>query len=286
MIRPAAYAAHEEFIAPARSYPELWRLIAGLCLATFAYFSLNQVFFQALYVLLAPSGGQLLNDLASGASPAAMYILLFSFIFMSIAAGLTVRLLHHRSFVTLLGPAHLLGRDFRRVSVAVLAVTGVVLVLPPWDMGGDYVPNMALSRWMVLLVPSLFFILLQVSAEEIVFRGYVQQQLAARFRSPLVWMVLPSVLFALGHYLPDTAGEKFLVEFLGSAGETAGYNLGIGIVNPGAQGTVLEVLEGNDITGFRVSERLLDLARINPVMTVENACAGFDNQAWHGGREE
>lgn len=211
MIRPAAYAAHEEFIAPARSYPELWRLIAGLYLATFAYFSLNQVFFQALYVLLAPSGGQLLNDLASGASPAAMYILLFSFIFMSIAAGLTVRLLHHRSFVTLLGPAHLLGRDFRRVSVAVLAVTGVVLVLPPWDMGGDYVPNMALSRWMVLLVPSLFFILLQVSAEEIVFRGYVQQQLAARFRSPLVWMVLPSVLFALGHYLPDTAGENALL---------------------------------------------------------------------------
>ncbi|MFC6636344.1 CPBP family intramembrane glutamic endopeptidase [Sulfitobacter sediminilitoris] len=59
--------------------------------------------------------------------------------------------------------------------------------------------------------PVTFFVLVQVSAEEIVFRGYVQQQLAARFKSPMIWMVLPSVLFALGHYLPDTAGENALI---------------------------------------------------------------------------
>jgi membrane protease YdiL (CAAX protease family) len=59
-----------------------------------------------------------------------------------------------------------------------------------------------------MLPLSLFVVLIQVSAEEIVFRGYVQQQLAARFKSPLIWMVLPSVLFAFGHYLPDTAGEN------------------------------------------------------------------------------
>jgi len=40
---------------------------------------------------------------------------------------------------------------------------------------------------------------------------YVQTALAARFSSPLVWMVLPAVIFALGHYLLDQAGENALV---------------------------------------------------------------------------
>jgi membrane protease YdiL (CAAX protease family) len=70
---------------------------------------------------------------------------------------------------------------------------------------------MPLGTWILLLAPSLIFVLIQTSAEEIVFRGYVQQQLAARFSSPLVWMVLPAVLFALGHYLPDTAGDNALM---------------------------------------------------------------------------
>jgi uncharacterized protein len=68
-----------------------------------------------------------------------------------------------------------------------------------------------LSRWLLLLPLSLLAVLVQVSAEEIVFRGYVQQQLAARFNSPLIWMVLPSALFALGHYLPAEAGENALM---------------------------------------------------------------------------
>ena len=78
-------------------------------------------------------------------------------------------------------------------------------------MGGDFVANLPLDQWLYLLPFSLIAVLVQVSAEEIVFRGYVQQQIAARFKSPLIWMVLPSVLFALGHYLPDSAGENALL---------------------------------------------------------------------------
>jgi len=87
----------------------------------------------------------------------------------------------------------------------------VTYLLPPWNLGAPYVPNLALGTWLMLLPFSLLGVLVQVSAEEIVFRGYVQQQLAARFNSPLVWMVLPAVIFALGHYLPDQAGENALV---------------------------------------------------------------------------
>ncbi len=211
MILAGSYAPHDSFVAPARAKSELWRFAAGLVLAVFAYVIFNQVFFQLLYGMFESGNPQLLADMAQGRSPLAMYLLLFSFAFMSLGVGLSARVIHNRSFLTLLGPREVLQRDFARVCVLGAIVFAVVFALPPWGMGSALVPNMALGTWLGLLVPSLFFIAIQTSAEEIVFRGYVQQQLAARFRSPLVWMVLPSTLFALGHYLPDMAGDNALL---------------------------------------------------------------------------
>lgn len=206
----SAYRAHDGFIAPARKHPGLWRFAAGLVLAVFAYVSLSQIFLQIIQGLAADNP-DVLNDIMAGTTPVAMYILLFSFVFMAAGVGISARLLQDRSFLSLLGPLTLLRRDFRLVSLAVLAILTLVVLLPPWDMGGDLISNLPFATWLFLLLPSLFFVLLQVSAEEIVFRGYVQQQLAARFRSPFIWMVLPSILFALGHYLPDIAGENALL---------------------------------------------------------------------------
>lgn len=57
---------------------------------------------------------------------------------------------------------------------------------------------------MPLALPAL---LIQTGAEELIFRGYLQSQLAARFRSPVIWMVLPSALFAVLHF-DSTAGAN------------------------------------------------------------------------------
>ena len=78
-------------------------------------------------------------------------------------------------------------------------------------MDEPFTRNLAFGTWLLLLPLSLLAVLVQVSAEEIVFRGYVQQQLAARFKSPLIWMVLPSILFAAGHYLPEMTGDNALL---------------------------------------------------------------------------
>ena len=55
---------------------------------------------------------------------------------------------------------------------------------------------------------SLGAVLVQTGCEELLFRGYIQQSLAARFKSPLIWMLLPSILFGLAHYQPETAGDN------------------------------------------------------------------------------
>lgn len=205
------YRMHEVFIAPARANAQIWRLVAGLMLAFFAYLALNQIFFQTVFGFFGGNQSNFLRDVQTGATPFSMYLLLFSFAFMSIAAGVAAKVMHKRSFATLFGPVSQCWSDFWNVSVLAVSVMAVMLILPPWGMDAPLVPNLSLGTWIMLLVPSMFFVLIQTSAEEIVFRGYIQQQLAARFSSPLVWMVLPAVLFAMGHYLPDMAGENALL---------------------------------------------------------------------------
>ncbi|NUH66726.1 CPBP family intramembrane metalloprotease [Sulfitobacter sp. S0837] len=202
------YSAHAAFVAPARSSSALWRFLLGLFVAVIAYVALNEFYFQSIYALMGSAATAFHGTLLQGATPQAMYLLLFSFATMAMAVGVTVRVVHRRNTRSLLGAPERLWPSFRAVSIAMLALGAVLLILPPWDMGGELTPNLPLGRWLLLLPLSLLAVLVQVSAEEIVFRGYVQQQLAARFNSPLIWMVLPSALFALGHYLPAEAGEN------------------------------------------------------------------------------
>lgn len=131
-----------------------------------------------------------------------MFALLFSFGLMLVVVGCVVVVLHHRSPLTLLGPLGDFAVQMRLVVVAVVVLNVALWVLPPWGMDPPMQPQLPLGRWLTLLPLSLLAILVQVSAEELLFRGYLQQQLAARFASPLVWMVVPSALFALGHYSP------------------------------------------------------------------------------------
>ncbi len=63
---------------------------------------------------------------------------------------------------------------------------------------------------------------MQTLAEELVFRGFLMQQLAARLpRWPLVWFGLPPLLFAAAHYAPGMGLMSPLA---------MGYALAFGIV--------------------------------------------------------
>lgn len=211
MIWRMNYGAHAHFVAPARESAALWRFVVGFILAVIGYVALNEMFFQAVYSFIGAQSGALYDEILRGSTPQAMYLLLCSFLFMTMAVGVVVRVVHRRPALGLLGDLRTCMAQFWSVSLAMMGLLAALLILPPWDMGGDFVANLPLDQWLYLLPFSLIAVLVQVSAEEIVFRGYVQQQIAARFKSPLIWMVLPSVLFALGHYLPDSAGENALL---------------------------------------------------------------------------
>lgn len=201
-ISSPRYGSHEQLVAPARARAEIWRLLAGLGIVAAVVIALN----LALLIVISAIGSyEWAEAFLSGSSPLSMLVLLSSFAFVTLGVRLAVRRLHQRSLASVLGP---LGQSVAQfwVVLRALVVLGVVItVLPPYDMGSAFVPNLALSTWLLFLPLSLGAVLIQTSAEEFLFRGYMQQALAARFRSPAVWILVPSLLFGIGHYAPGTA---------------------------------------------------------------------------------
>ena len=196
------YSAHVLHTTVAVPRAEIWRLLVGI-FAMVALYLLLGLFYQQAVFELARYRPEFSEELVAGNTPLAMYVLLGSFGLFTLSIFAVVKLLHNRDALSVLGPVMLAVPQFVRV-LAVL----VLMVLPPYGMGGPLVPNMGVGLWALLLPLSLVAVFIQISAEEIFFRGYLQQQLGARFRSPLVWMGIPSLLFALGHYQPYEAGQN------------------------------------------------------------------------------
>lgn len=206
------YRAQAAFIAPARKNAELWRLIVGLFIGTgislFLFGLYNAVIVSVMMVLGVP-----VVDIAGdvGTTTASVLVMLSGFSMFTIAVFLVVLTLHRRPIRTLFGPIGLVVPQFVRVCIGIVLLLFAVFILPPWGYGDPLVSNMALGKWVAILPLTLIAVLIQTSAEEILFRGYMQQQLAARFKSPLVWMMIPSAIFAIGHYDPGGAGENAVI---------------------------------------------------------------------------
>ncbi len=202
---PLVYAAHERLVKDARARPELWRLLVGLALVGVLVTAMN----LGLFALIAGMGSQdWATGFLQGSSPVAMLILLCSFGFITLGVTIAARNLQHRSLRSILGQRSVGVRQFWKVFSALLVLGVVLAILPPYDMGAPLTQNLSLSTWLVLLPLSACAVLIQTSAEEVLFRGYIQQTLAARFRSRVIWMGLPAALFAAGHYAPAVAGEN------------------------------------------------------------------------------
>ncbi len=202
------YSPHDQLVRDARTRPELWRLLAGLIIVGALYVALNAVLFAAISNVIPPSQTQ---GFLRGTSSFATLTLLASFGFLTLGVAVAARQMQKRSLSAIVGSRGLALRQFTRVLLALVILGLVMLALPPYGMGEPLTQNISWSKWLMLLPFAASAVLIQTSAEEILFRGYIQQTLAARFKSPIVWMGLPSALFAAGHYAPGVAGENALL---------------------------------------------------------------------------
>ena len=200
----------EAFVAPARGRAAIWQGLIGLAMIGLAFVG------STFAVLLSPglfAGREgirrLGEELIASRAPIGMVLILLTFWGMAAGVALAVRFVHRRPFTSLIGPdlaaAWRQGlRCFGLVLGLFLIGAALLFVFDPPR------PNLAPGIWLAWLLLALALVFVQVSAEELVFRGYLLQQLAARFRSPLVWGVLPAVLFAVVHLNPADHGANAL----------------------------------------------------------------------------
>jgi len=194
--------AFERYIAPARRHPELWRLVLGICVVL----TVQLLWVGAISLLLgllarpgSAAGG-------IGTTPGVLVILLLSFAGLGFGTVLAARWLHRRGAGTLIGHGPTALRHFTLAAVLILGVhgAGFMLTMDGIALEQGLVP----AVWLAFLPLALLAVLIQTGAEEVAFRGYLQQQLAARFASRFVWMVLPSLAFGFLHYEPGQMGDN------------------------------------------------------------------------------
>lgn len=198
------YTAHAQFVAPARARPEIWRLLVGLLMIGAVYALGIALVFIGILLVAGPEGAeQWMAEMLAATAPTGTLLLLATFAGMAIGPMVAVAAFHDRSVRSLFGP---LPRGLRHfgVAAAICAVIyGASFLLPsPLPVS----ENLARPLWLSFLPLALVGVLVQTGAEEVLFRGYLQQQLAARFASPLLWMVLPAILFGALHYSPAEMG--------------------------------------------------------------------------------
>jgi membrane protease YdiL (CAAX protease family) len=157
---------------------------------------------------------------ASGRPALIGYLAAFAGLILGL--GLAARLLHGRSPGSLVGPDGVRAADVARGAAAVglVAAAGLAVLFataPPMRR----TEPAEWAAWLPLALPA---VLVQATAEELAFRGYLMQGLAARFRSPAVWWGLPAVLFGLLHWNPAEFGANAWLVVVSAA--VAGLVLG------------------------------------------------------------
>lgn len=198
------------FWQPAQARAQIWRTLLGFAM-------IMALWFATTFATLAGAArilGRTVHSVASGADFAGAALFFLSFIGFHIGLALVLPLLHRRGYFALFGPAR---RMNLRHFLAGFAVTGGVALVLYALMGLEHLvlpegvpPGVEQARplgtWLAGLAPALGLIFLQTFAEEAVFRGYLLQQLRARFRSVLIWGVAPALVFGLLHFDPGTYG--------------------------------------------------------------------------------
>jgi uncharacterized protein len=204
----------ERWLDAARPKAKLWRLVVGVVIAVAIWiaWTLAVMFGYAIWVATgghATSAQAAIDELVNGASPAAVMTLLVSFLGLWFGVWAAVRLMHGQAFWAIVSPEKTIRwRDFV-IGLAIIAGYFALNLLFSMAAGlpmGER-SDVSLLEWAAMAAPICVLVFFQASGEELLFRGYVTQQLAARFRNPLIWGLLPSLAFGAIHYSNGSFAE-------------------------------------------------------------------------------
>ncbi|MEQ1943810.1 CPBP family intramembrane glutamic endopeptidase [Mesorhizobium sp. VNQ89] len=230
------------------------RLILGVIIIVVLWFG------TTMAVIFAGSYGLLLQgpaDSSGGSDPiqrflgssTGIFATLVTFAGIWIGIWIAMRLLHKEKLSRLFGVSARISRSgFIRGFAAVVVTSLVTEIAYLSVMPGISRGPIAIGTWALIFLPLAFFAFIQTSAEELLFRGYLQRGLAFLFRSPIVWAVLPTLVFTALHWNP-----------VSPIGMNIGVMIAIGafsallallVYATGNLGAAMGAHLGNNLTGF------------------------------------
>ncbi|ARE40304.1 CAAX amino terminal protease family protein [Rhodovulum sp. P5] len=200
----------EAYVAPARLYPELWRVFVAVGVILLIYCGFFALMVVGAYPVLGPlEYFGWMRGLATPDTASRTLFVLASFLGLGLAVLIATPALHYRAPGTLFGPARDTFRGFGTALAVLIPVYGVLfvigLLLSPVEANLDF------GLWLRLLPVALVLVLVQTGSEELLFRGYLQQQLAARFAARAIWMGLPALVFAALHFNPAAGTNAWFI---------------------------------------------------------------------------
>lgn len=151
----------------------------------------------------------LMTSFADPDTPREMIVILCTFFAMSGAVWVTTLIFRRQGLRGLIGPGTVL-RNFGIACLVMVPIVTITFLLSLWS--DDARPNLPFGTWLLWMILGLPLLLVQVSSEELVFRGYLLQELAVRFKSRWIWFLVPSIIFGFLHYDPVRMGSNaFLI---------------------------------------------------------------------------
>jgi len=197
-------------IAIAAPDPSLWRLAAGVVTA----FAVLALWIGAVVGIVAiwleadmvRSFRQVIGS--GGRTPGGAVSQLMLVAGLGFGTYVALRVWQRARVRSLTGRGTRVLRHFVVAMVVALGIAALFAVLS--DARGDMVlrQNLPPSIWRAWLPAAVIAVAIQTGAEELFFRGYLQTQLAARWKTPWVWLGLPAVIFGAVHYIPGLPGAN------------------------------------------------------------------------------
>ena len=132
-------------------------------------------------------------------------VILLTFSIMTVGIVLTLKLIGVKLEALTGAFSNILPLAFKSFVIAFLvAAFGWLLDVP---FNGGLTRNIEFVPWLAYLLPLLVAIFIQISAEELFFRGALPVALARLMPGRLLINILISVLFGIAHYEPGIYGE-------------------------------------------------------------------------------
>jgi membrane protease YdiL (CAAX protease family) len=204
--------AFESYIASGSRRTGFWRVLAGASVIVLFWVAgtIGVLFgWGALNVARygAEAAGERLASVVEGGDPVVVAVMLLTFAGVWLGVFLAVRLLHGQRFRTLFAPDGEIRTGDLLKGLAVSAAFALASVPVGMSIAEPVATALPAGEWLAYALALLALVFVQATAEELMFRGYLLQQLALRSRNPLVWAGIPSALFGALHWANAPTGE-------------------------------------------------------------------------------